>query len=953
MSSQSVVLEDATVLVVGTEPWVASFVDVLRTQTAASVETAAGTTAAIDSFESGQVSCVVSSQQTRESSGLELLAEIQRRTPAFPLVLCTADGSEQLASQAVARGVTDYVPIEEPVPDSLSALVGRVEKAIWSAKQSANQRDRARQFEAVFHDARAATWVLDADGALTRVNRTAREMISEGIEEVIGEPFWSLPWWEAPQDAHTDVKQLVQEGLDGEFGDAVVTGSAFANGPQILELSVHPVEDERGHIVSVVVEGIDISERVHLERDLRESEQLHRATLKYMTDTVLMTDADGEYVYVCPNVHYIFGYTAEEIYDDHPVTELLGPELFDETRLAEEGVLKNIECTVTDKAGREHTLLVNVREGSIQDGRVLYTCRDITKRKRREEALTTLQETARDFLYAETHQAIAQHIVDDVPGVLHTDASGVYLFDVTENALQPSSYSPEIERLNGPLTPVPTSSDAPVSHCFVEEEPLFFEDVHDVAGFENPASDLRQVAYVPLGDHGVLVFGSERAEPFDEITKELAHLLATTGEAAFDRVARESEMRRKDRELQQRNQQLSSLDRINETIREIDQALVRSETREEIEHAVCELLTEEDRFSFAWIGSDGKRSDAVVPSSWAGYEEGYLDSLTFEVATSGVEPTGRAAATGEPVTVENVPEELRTEPWRKDAISRDYLSVISIPLTYKELSYGVLSVYADTRGAFGETLGAVLKELGETIASAISAVERKNALLSTSMTRLEFGVEDASFPLSRIAAGADATLSYQGGVSQSAEGHDVFVTVEAGDVDRIEAVAAELVAIESFQIISTEEAETVLRLRFAEGFFALELADHGAVFRSAEATPAGTTLVIDVPETIDARHVSWLVQETFDKVELKSKQRLDQSAEQDLYARFLEKLTDRQFEVLQTAYYSGFFESPRERSGEEVAATLDISSTAFYQHVRTAQQKLFATLFEEIGVAVE
>ncbi len=947
MLKHSAVLEGATVLVVGTEPWVEEFVDVLRTRTAAGVETATEGAEAMDHFESGQVSCVVSSQDASGTTGLELLAEIQRQTPAFPLLLCTAEGNEQLASRAVVSGVTDYVPVQEI--DSLEELVGRVEKAIWSARQTANQRDRARQFEAVFHDARAATWVLDADGRLTRVNRTAREMIDESVEAVIGEPFWTLPWWGGPQDADADVKRLVREGLNGEFGDAVVTGPAFANGPQILELSVHPVEDELGRVVSVVVEGIDITERVHLEQELRESEQLHRATLKYMTDTVLMTDGDGEYVYVCPNVHFIFGYTAEEIYDAHPVTDLLGPELFDEERLAAEGVLKNIECTVTDKAGREHTLLVKVREGSIQDGRVLYTCRDITKRKRREEALTTLQETARDFLYAETNHEIAQHIVDDVPGVLHTDASGVYLFDADENVLEPAASSTRMERLNGPLSPVPTSADSPASHCFVQGEPLFFEDIHDADSVENRATDLRQLAFLPLGDHGVFVFGSERAEPFDEITKELAHLLATTGEAALDRVARESEMRRKDRALRQRNQQLRSLDRINETIREIDQALVRSETRTEIEHAVCELLTEEDRFSFAWIGAD-QRADSVEPSSWAGYEEGYLDSLPFDVAETGVEPAGRAAATGEPVTVENVAKELRAEPWRKDAISRDYLSVISVPLTYKELSYGVLSVYADTREAFGETLGAVLVELGETIASAISAVERKNALLSTSMTRLEFGIEDTGFALSRIAEDAGATLSYQGGVSQCAEGHDVFVTVEAGDLERIERAADGLVAVESLQTINTEGAETVLRLRFEEGFFALELADHGAVFRSAEANPDGTTLVIDVPETIDARHVSQLVRETFDEVELESKQRLDQSAEQDLYARFLEKLTDRQFEVLQTAYYSGFFESPRERSGEEVAATLDISSTAFYQHVRTAQQKLFATLFEEIGV---
>jgi len=179
---------------------------------------------------------------------------------------------------------------------------------------------------------------------------------------------------------------------------------------------VRPVESERGDLVSIIVEGVDITERVDLDRDIRQSEKLHRVTLNNMTDTVLITNEAGEYTYVCPNVHFIFGYTADEIHEQETIDDLLGKNLFDRDELAKEGVLKNIETTAIDKAGREHTLLVNVREVSIQGGTLLFSCRDITKRKQREEALATLHETTRDFLYAGTHQEIAQHIVDDTPG---------------------------------------------------------------------------------------------------------------------------------------------------------------------------------------------------------------------------------------------------------------------------------------------------------------------------------------------------------------------------------------------------------------------------------------------------------------------------------------------------------------------------------------------------------
>jgi predicted DNA binding protein len=58
-------------------------------------------------------------------------------------------------------------------------------------------------------------------------------------------------------------------------------------------------------------------------------------------------------------------------------------------------------------------------------------------------------------------------------------------------------------------------------------------------------------------------------------------------------------------------------------------------------------------------------------------------------------------------------------------------------------------------------------------------------------------------------------------------------------------------------------------------------------------------------------------------------------------------LTDRQHEVLMTAYHAGFFEWPREASGEELADVLDIAQPTFHEHLRTAQQTLLQTLLDD------
>ncbi|MDZ7700556.1 MAG: bacterio-opsin activator domain-containing protein [Halobacteriales archaeon] len=949
MSPSTGSVASADILLVGDTDWLDAFAAELARRCHGTVLEASSIEDALELHRTRSLDCIVTEYELDGATGIQLLESVRDRTATIPVVLATASGDEAVASEAIGAGVTDYVSIDRAADTeaAFEPLFERLDRALRSARRTVTRRHRARQFDASFHDARTATWVLDRDGALTRANQAARDMIDVDIDTVVGEPFWTLPWWAGPDGLSGDIRSVTEQALGGSFANAVVMLGAASDDAHVLDVSARPVTDERGDVVSVVVDGVDITERVGLERDLRQSEALHRVTLNNMTDTVLITNEAGEYTYVCPNVHFIFGYTAREIHELGTIDALLGEDLFDREQLAAEGVLKNIECPAEDKAGREHTLLVNVREVSIQDGTLLYSCRDVTKRKQREEALATLQETARDFLYAETAHEIADHVVEDTPGVLDLEASGVYLFDGDENQLRPVARSPRLEELHGPLSTVHADASSLVGYSFIEDESLFLDDVHESDRLENPATDVRSAAYIPLGDHGVFFVGSVDVGRFDAVTRELADLLAATAEAALDRVARESQLREQDRELQRQNRQLTTLNRVNEIIREIDQALVQAETRAEIEHSVCERLTEADRFRFAWIGVVESGTGTIEPSAWAGVEQGYLDSTAFPMTTGDAEPTARAAASRMATMVSDVPAELRAEPWRKEALTRDYLSALSVPLVYDGHLHGVLSVYATSRLAFDEMAQAVLAELGETIAAATSAIERKHALLTTAVTRFEYAVDDPSFVLSRVAREAGCRLKYHGGVQQTDDGSYVFVTVEGADLDRVETAAADLVAVDDVQRIGEERTGGVLRLHLTQPFLALELAGHGAVLRRATADETSTVLVIDVPESVDGRLVQEIVSSSFSETELRSKQTFDRSSTADPYGSFLDELTDRQLEVLQTAYFSGYFESPRERTGEEVAETLGISPAAFYQHARTVQRKLFATVFDD------
>ncbi|QLD90645.1 GAF domain-containing protein [Natronomonas salina] len=874
--------------------------------------------------------CLVVAGAPSDSAIPALVSSLQDDAPRIPSVVTSPDGSEHLAAEAFDAGADGYVPWA----DLADALPDRVHRAVDAAEKRARTRRRAAQFETLFEDADAYRWVVDTDGRVLSANSAVPDRFSRADGQL-----WELPALDAA--AASEVRSAIRSAVDGRTAHS----SIETEDGTLLDLSCHPVAGES----TVLVEATDVTRQGQLEEELRRSERLHRITLNNMTDTVLVTDDDGAFTYVCPNVHFIFGYTAEEIHELGTIDELLGEDLFDEAELAEHGVLTNIECTATDKVGEEHTLLVNVKEVSIQGGTRLYSCREITKRKERERALTTLHDTARRLLSAETKPDAAELLTSDIVDGLPVDAAACYLYDPDDNVLRPMAVSPRFAELHGSLPTVPPDADSLVGETFVRGEVVYYDDVREATQLATPATDLRAAAFVPIGDHGVLVVGNEVSGSIDDVTLELADLFAATVEAGLDRIDREQELHQRDETLKQRNDQLVELDRINDIIREIDRSLVQAETREEIERAVCERLTSAGRFAFAWIGEH--TATGLEIHAWSGTGQGYLDALPAD-AESSAEPAYETMRSGEPTIVSNVATNPRRDEWRVEALSRGFQSVISVPLTYEGAMYGTMTVYATEANAVDDPIDSVLVELGETIASAIGSVRRRDALLGGTATELTYDVGGEECLLANLAARTDSDLAIEGGVERLGDRVLVFVTVERGDVEAVAEAATGFVGVDEASPIAIDDDGGTLRLELSEPFIGTALADHGAVLERFAADDEGTTLVVTVPGSTDVRTIDEVVAGWYDRADLRSRQERsnDRPSDERLQTRISDRLTDRQLEAARTAYHSGYFETPRETNGEEIAEMLGVSPTAFYQLNRKAQRKLFALLFDAEGV---
>jgi PAS domain S-box-containing protein len=73
------------------------------------VNTLGDPTAVLDHIREGEYDCLVCDYDMPNTNGLEVLDTVRAEFPAFPFILYTGKGSEEIASEAISAGVTDYL----------------------------------------------------------------------------------------------------------------------------------------------------------------------------------------------------------------------------------------------------------------------------------------------------------------------------------------------------------------------------------------------------------------------------------------------------------------------------------------------------------------------------------------------------------------------------------------------------------------------------------------------------------------------------------------------------------------------------------------------------------------------------------------------------------------------------------------------------------------------------
>jgi PAS domain S-box-containing protein len=237
--------------------------------------------------------------------------------------------------------------------------------------------------------------------------RTRQISALHGLPGLLGrdaaEAELTLEWWDRfihPEDL--EMYHAVFQKMYNDPHDQATQYRLCPEDGRILFVEDHatPVCDDTGQLVRIVGTVMDITDRKLAAEALRGSEELLRVTLENIVDPVFITDDEGTFTFICSNAPIVLGYPVEELMAMGNISMLFGKRLFTLDQLQAQGEIHNLESVIVKKDGSRRDYLVNIKQVSIKNGTILYTCHDITERKQAEESL---RESTRDYGLLATH----------------------------------------------------------------------------------------------------------------------------------------------------------------------------------------------------------------------------------------------------------------------------------------------------------------------------------------------------------------------------------------------------------------------------------------------------------------------------------------------------------------------------------------------------------------------
>ncbi|MFB6220751.1 MAG: response regulator [Halolamina sp.] len=250
----SVTFEDITVLHVDDEPGFTELVgDFLeREDSRLSVRNATSVDDASSVLRDEKIDCIVSDYDMPGKNGLEFLELVRDEYPNLPFILFTGRGSEQIASEAISAGVTDYLQ-KEGGRDQYKILANRVRNSVQSVRAEAAVKRTEQRYHNLVDTAPIPIVLFDQEGRAVYSNEAAVTFLNaDSHADLAGKPFVDFLHPEDRDVARERFQRLMAEDqsmpeiefqirtIDGEIKPATVaTAHGYYHGEEVAQAMVY------------------------------------------------------------------------------------------------------------------------------------------------------------------------------------------------------------------------------------------------------------------------------------------------------------------------------------------------------------------------------------------------------------------------------------------------------------------------------------------------------------------------------------------------------------------------------------------------------------------------------------------------------------------------------------------------------------------------------------------
>ncbi|RDZ62009.1 hybrid sensor histidine kinase/response regulator [Haloferax sp. Atlit-12N] len=279
----------------------------LRKLSSFEVTTCADPEAVLDIVCDSDIDCVVSDYDMPAMTGVELLETVREEHGSLPFILFTGKGSEEVASDAISAGVTDYLQ-KQPSSEQYELLVNRIENSVSEHRATR----RAERYETVLEALGYPVYVVDERGQFTYVNDAFADLSGYAVEEILG-----------------GGPELVKDDGDVRKAAGELGGILSSSGPDTtqFEIEIRTADGEavpcRDHMGYLPYEGEEFRGSVGILRDISD-EQARRDELardehiiRAAGDPVYSLDADDRIEHVNDAFADLVGHDRERVLGSH------------------------------------------------------------------------------------------------------------------------------------------------------------------------------------------------------------------------------------------------------------------------------------------------------------------------------------------------------------------------------------------------------------------------------------------------------------------------------------------------------------------------------------------------------------------------------------------------------------------------------------------------------------